>query len=110
MLLVRVCLACLSDDQKRGLLDLEQALTKSPLNAQARIGTVSCGESCAAPARLWMQSQDGATYTFDGINLIQDRTDILATMAAYLASPKGWIEDARPCGRLRFCLTARIPA
>lgn len=110
MLLLRVCTDCLPEDQTQALSDIAEALSNSPLYARAQIMPVSCGDACAAPARFWMQSSDGAAYTFDGIDLIEDRGDILATAATYLNSPMGWIEDARPCGRLRFCLTARIPA
>jgi predicted metal-binding protein len=35
---------------------------------------------------------------------------VLAFCHAYLAAKDGWIEDARPLGRLRHCLRARIPA
>ena len=110
MLLMRVCSACLPEDQKQALSCVADAASNSALNSRVQIKSISCGDTCKSPARLWMQSERGAAYTFDGIDLITDQADILATAATYLDSPKGWIEDARPCGRLRFCLTARIPA
>lgn len=110
MLLIRTCAACLPDDQISALADIPQALSNSALHGRAWFAAVACGEICTSPTRLWMQSRDGAAYVFDGVDLDADQVDILATAAAYLDSPNGWIEDARPCGRLRFCLTARIPA
>lgn len=59
---------------------------------------------------MWLQAPGGASYVFEGIDLARDRADVLATLRAYLAAPGGWIEDARPCGRLRFCLKVRLPA
>lgn len=65
---------------------------------------------CARPVSLALQSPERATYFFGGVDLEADVADIVATLRAYLDAPKGWIEDARPCGRLRFCLVGRVPA
>lgn len=57
-----------------------------------------------------LQSTGRATCFFAGVDPQADVADIVSTIRAYLDAPKGWIEDARPCGRLRFCLVGRVPA
>jgi len=47
---------------------------------------------------------------FSGVDLNHDATDVVRTCQAYLESHKGWIKDARPCGRLRHKLRAKVPA
>ncbi len=110
MLKVRVCLACLESHCAPHLDALAETTARGDLAGRVAFEAITCGESCARPARLWMQSEGGASYIFDGIDLASDADDILVTALCYLNSPNGWIEDARPCGRLRFCLTARVPA
>jgi predicted metal-binding protein len=39
-----------------------------------------------------------------------DAADVLNFAKLYDESADGWIEDARPLGRLRFCLKTRVPA
>ncbi len=107
---LQICAPCLGSSGNADIENLIKALSTSDIAKRATITTTHCGETCAAPAQLWLQSEDGASYIFEGIDLTADRDDILATLRTYLASPNGWIEDARPCGRLRFCLTARVPA
>ena len=68
-----------------------------------------CLDACDKPVALTFQGA-GAAYVFHGVKLTEDAADIAATARAYLESPDGWIEDARPCGRLRFCLRARLPS
>ena len=110
LLHLQVCAACLSEGDAPDIENLRTAVLSSDLSERVTVEAVSCDDECAVPARLWLQTDGGASYVFEGIDLDRDREDILATIGAYLASPKGWIEDARPCGRLRFCLTARLPA
>lgn len=69
-----------------------------------------CMNACAEPVSLALQSQGRATYFFTGLDPVADRADIVATVAAYLESPGGWIDDAMACGRLRHCLKGRVPA
>ncbi len=75
--------------------------------------TDSTLDSMDRGARLFLERPEGWE---ESLGLIEaevsheaDRSDIVATVRHYLSSPKGWIEDARPCGRLRFCLTGRVP-
>ncbi|MDA8584645.1 DUF1636 domain-containing protein [Rhodobacteraceae bacterium] len=109
-LALQICVACLGPGRLGEVAAIERALASSDISGDADLHRIACGETCKSPARLWLQSDGGASYIFEGVDLDADRDDIMATLRCYLASPKGWIEDARPCGRLRFCLTARVPA
>ena len=102
-LLVRVCGRC---SEHRAAARLSEVLADLP---QVRFEAIRCDEPCDTPDQLWLQQSGGAAYVFRGLDLAADSKDILATVRAYLAAPRGWIEDARPCGRLRFCLAARVP-
>ena len=68
-----------------------------------------CLSVCEAPVALAAQAAGRATYVFAGLTP-QDAGDVRSFAAAYEAAPAGWIEDARPLGRLRFCLRSRVPA
>lgn len=70
----------------------------------------ACMNACADPVSLALQAKGRATYFFTGVDPVADRADIVATVHAYLRSPGGWIEDATACGRLRHCLSGRVPA
>ena len=71
---------------------------------------VACMGACESPVSLGLQGAGRASYVFAGVQPTQDAADIAATCQTYLDAPAGWIEDARPCGRLRDCLRARLPA
>jgi predicted metal-binding protein len=73
------------------------------------VRTHACLSICARPIAIALQGEGKATYLFADIAL-SDVADLHATLAAYDAAPDGWIEDARPLGRLRLCLKGRVPA
>lgn len=104
-----ICRDCLSRDDRNALSELKTKFAHE-IDRQVDIRLAPCMERCDAPCAMTLQSEQGAGYVFSGINLMQDTGDIVETCRAYLASTDGWIEDARPCGRLRFCLAARLPA
>ncbi|WP_171174675.1 DUF1636 family protein [Ruegeria sp. HKCCD8929] len=86
------------------------ALADVGLDGQVELGDHACFSACAGPVSLALQGQGMASYVFSGLDPVADATDIAATCRTYLDAPAGWIEDARPCGRLRECLRARVPA
>ncbi|MEX0319352.1 MAG: DUF1636 family protein [Ruegeria sp.] len=87
-----------------------EALAEAGLAGQVELGDHACFSACAGPVSLALQGQGMASYVFSGLDPVADATDIAATCRTYIDAPKGWIEDARPCGRLRECLRARVPA
>ena len=89
---------------------LNEALATAELQDAVHIVERGCMNGCSRPVSMAMQGPGRATYFFNGVDPTADADDIVATLRAYLAAPHGWIEDAQPCGRLRFCLVGRVPA
>ena len=98
--------APLADD----IAALRVALHSAALEAQFEVAEVGCFGGCSDPSGIAFQGKGKASYVFAGTDLASDLEDVLAFCQAYLAASEGWIEDARPLGRLRHCLRARIPA
>lgn len=86
------------------------ALERAGLGGRVEIAGQACMGACARPVSLGLQGPGRASYVFAGVDPLADADDIAATCRLYLDSPLGWIDDARPCGRLRDCLRARLPA
>lgn len=68
-----------------------------------------CLSVCAEPVAMAVQATGKATYVFAGLT-DADAADAVAFAALYDDAPDGWVTDARPAGRLRFCLKTRVPA
>lgn len=103
---LQICQGCGAGD----VAPLEQAIDAAGLAGQVSVVTQPCMNGCARPTSLALQGQGRATCFFAGVDPVAHRDDIVATVRAYLAAPGGWIENARQCGRLRFCLVGRVPA
>lgn len=69
-----------------------------------------CMANCARPLSMAFSAPGKATYLFGDIDPARDFNDTLALAVLYAACSDGWIEDARPAGRLRHCLIGRVPA
>ena len=104
--LLHLCQSCGSTD----LTELHQSINAAFLPGQIRVVAQSCMNGCATPVSMGLQSAGRATCFFAGVDPQADVDDIVSTIRAYLDAPNGWIEDARPCGRLRFCLVGRVTA
>lgn len=89
---------------------LRTALNQAGLTGLVRLEFGGCMNACPEPVAIGLQGEGLASYVFSGIDLIQDADDIAATCRAYLDASKGWVVDARACGRLRDRLRARLPA
>ncbi|MFT5341788.1 MAG: putative metal-binding protein [Paracoccaceae bacterium] len=111
---VLICNTCLRAPDATPLADdieaLRTALQSAGLAALFEVTEVGCFGGCSNPSGIAFQGQGRASYVFSGTELASDLNDVLAFCHAYLAAKDGWIEDARPLGRLRHCLRARIPA
>lgn len=105
---VHLCETCADEATARNHQVLQDRLDADGLPAEVR--AQACFNACDRPVGLSLQASGAATYFFTGVDPVGDLEDIVATVRLYLDSPKGWIEDARPCGRLRLCLTGRVPA
>lgn len=89
---------------------IETALAAAGLATDIEVMATECLGVCVAPAAIGLQGHGKASYVFAGVAGEDDIADIVATCRLYLDSAGGWIEDARPCGRLRHLLRARLPA
>ncbi|MGD9294374.1 MAG: DUF1636 family protein [Roseobacter sp.] len=105
--ILHLCQTCRPEAAAEARASLQAALDAVGLPAEVR--DQACMNACDRPVSLSLQANGYATYFFTNVDPVKDRSDIVATVRHYLNSPKGWIEDARPCGRLRFCLTGRVP-
>lgn len=110
---VLICNTCVRAPDAAPLADdvaaLRDALQSAGLAAQFEVAEVGCFGGCSDPSGIAFQGQGRASYVFSGTDLANDLGDVVAFCEAYLAAKDGWIEDARPLGRLRHCLRARIP-
>lgn len=68
-----------------------------------------CLSVCDEPVAMGVQATGKATYVFSGLT-DSDANDVAGFAKLYDEDADGWIADARPAGRLRFCLKARVPA
>ncbi|WP_083225691.1 DUF1636 family protein [Neptunicoccus sediminis] len=89
---------------------LRDSFAADPLLQDFTVETHDCLSACAKPNSLSFRADGKAAYLFAGVDPVADRSDIAAFARLYAQSGDGWIEDARPAGRLRFCLIGRIPA
>ena len=106
---LRLCTACAGASFAQ-IATITAALAEAGLAQAISVVGTDCMDACDAPVALALQAEERATYLFAGVVPDADLGDIVATCRAYLEAPEGWIEDARPCGRLRHCLRARVPA
>ena len=104
-----LCSTC-KGDRSEDVAVILQTLKQSNLGQSATVRLTACLGACEDPVSLGLQGQGRASYVFSGINPQEDAADIASTCRTFLQVEKGWIEDARPCGRLRHCLRARVPA
>ncbi len=97
--------AALADELRQLFANADDAAV-----ADFNVETFECMSACANPVAISFRANGKAAYMFAGIDPVKDQRDILAFARLYTAAKDGWIEDARSCGRLRFCLLGRIPA
>ncbi|MBT5798936.1 MAG: DUF1636 family protein [Alphaproteobacteria bacterium] len=113
LLYLQICQSCLPVKDKSlpddtACMSLQTALQNAGFTA--RVVSAPCLGVCSAPTSITLQAEKCASYIFKNIDLKADQADIIATCRLYVNSKKGWIEDARECGRLRHLLHAKIPA
>ena len=111
--ILHICTNCLPTDTASAPDDTNLVALQNKLQASGLdiiVKPVDCLNVCSAPAAMSLQAAGLASYVFSDINVEEDGEAILATCKAHLNAESGWIEDATQCGRLRFCLVARLPA
>jgi predicted metal-binding protein len=105
-----ICASCCAgaDEAQGGRLAEHLSTALDPKAFAVR--TVPCLSCCSRPVALAAEAVGKATYVFADVDAEADRAAILTFARLYGAAQDGWIEDARPLGRLRHRLVARIPA
>ncbi len=76
---------------------------------QVEVRTVDCLNVCDRPVALALRGRGKDVYLFSGVDPESDLDDAVALARLYQEAPTGVIEDARPAGRLRYCLVGRVP-
>ncbi len=109
-IVLRICTTCITTAATPDCQKLDKAIADAGLSVPVEVVPQSCMNGCSRPTSMALQGDGMATYFFSDIEPAEDLNDIVSTLKAYLNSLAGWIEDARPCGRLRSCLIGRVPA
>ena len=99
---ITVCATCREGAGRR--------LAKRLAGAGLEVRLAECLFACGSPLALAVTGEGKASYLFAGVDPEAQAGEVAAFMALYSAAPAGEVEDARPCGALRFCLRGRIPA
>ncbi len=73
------------------------------------VETTSCMNQCDRPVSLALRGEGRDIYLFHSLDPAQDLDDAAALVRLYAEAEGGTITDARPAGRLRHCLTGRVP-
>ena len=100
---VFVCQTC-STGQGPAMLDA----LRSRLGDGLEVVGHDCLNLCDTPQALAFRARGKAAYLFGDLTL-DDLDDAVVFAQMWRDTGDGWIEDARPAGRLRFCLKGRIP-
>ncbi|RME16973.1 MAG: DUF1636 domain-containing protein [Alphaproteobacteria bacterium] len=94
---VSVCVSC------AGGSALADALARD-----VAINRVDCMNVCTKPACLSVREAGKAAYLFGDVSA-EMADNVRTFLGLYEDAEAGIIEDARPIGKLRFCLIGRIP-
>ena len=85
------------------------AAVRDALDVDVEVLLTPCMNLCEEPVSLAFRAPGKMAYLFAGTGP-DDVADIAAMARLFVEPIDGVIEDARPAGRLRFCLKGRIPA
>lgn len=103
-----ICETCTTADGQTPGADLARSVSQA-LEVETEVVLVECLNICDEPVSLALRAPGKMAYLFSGVEA-GDAVDIAALARLYAEAPDGVIEDARPAGRLRFCLKGRVPA
>ena len=99
-----ICETCAGDDGLCHGSEIAKALRG---RVEVAIETVACLNVCDEPIAVALRDETKDAYVFAGV--LPSDTDDLAALCDLYTKAEPTIEDARPAGRLRFCLKGRIP-
>ena len=102
-----ICETCLDEAGATPGPDLAEAV-RGKVAEDVEVVLTPCMNICDEPVSLALRAPGKMAYLFAGVKA-GDEADIVALTELYRAAEDGIIEDARPAGRLRFCLKGRVP-
>ncbi|SHI47733.1 Predicted metal-binding protein [Shimia gijangensis] len=103
-----ICETCLDAQGQTPGPDMADAV-RAALQVDIEVMLTPCMNLCEEPVSLAFRAPGKMAYLFSGTNP-KDVNDITAMARLFVEAEGGVIDDARPAGRLRFCLKGRIPA
>lgn len=74
-----------------------------------RVELTACMNQCDRPISLALREEGKDIYLFHSVDPTRDLDDALALIKLYQEAEDGTIADARAAGRLRHCLSGRVP-
>lgn len=105
---IYICETCQTGDGQVPGPDLVRAVQEA-LEVDVDVTLSPCMNMCDTPVSLALRATGKIAYLFSRVEA-QDARDIAALAKLYVEADQGEIIDARPAGRLRYCLTGRVPA
>lgn len=99
---ISICGECEGDGA-----DLARA-AGAAMPAGTEVRVTPCMNVCDRPVTVAARAEGKVAYLFGGVTP-GDAGALAAFARLYEEAPDGVIADARPLGRLRFCLIGRIP-
>lgn len=105
---VIICDTCAAPGEAPQGAEFAQTL-RLHVGSDVQVETTSCMNQCARPVSLALREEGKDIYLFHSVDPARDLQDTLALIALYCEAEGGTISDARPAGRLRHCLSGRVP-
>jgi predicted metal-binding protein len=105
---ITLCAGCRPGEGEALAARLRQALAAEGLATE--VALTDCMNICANPVSVAVRAEGKAAYLFAGVDPAGQVAELTAFARLYAAAETGVIDDARPCGDLRFRLVGRLPA
>ncbi len=100
-----ICASCESRADRAAVI----AELRGAVAGTTAVETVECMNVCSKPVTVAFRAEGKEAYLFAGVELERQAGELAIFARLYADAQGGIIEDARPCGDLRFCLIGRIP-
>ncbi|MEP5154518.1 DUF1636 family protein [Planktotalea sp.] len=105
---VFVCATCAAPGAEPQGAAFAEAL-RGRVQSGVRVELTECMNQCDRPVSLALRAEGKDVYLFHSVDPSCDLDDALALIELYQEADSGTISDARAAGRLRHCLSGRVP-
>ena len=82
---------------------------RASLPQSVSVETTPCMNQCDRPVSMALREDGKDIYLLHSVDPSRDFDDTVALVMLYTQAEGGTIKDARPAGRLRHCLSGRVP-